>query len=285
MILVTGANGTIGREVVKQLVAQGVAVRALVRDSAKAGALQRPKVEIVTGDLDEPTSLTSALTGISHALLLSVTSPSRVQQETNFIQAAQRAAIQHIVKISILGAATDSSSRILQWHGQAEKILGEANLAHTILRPNYFMQNLFWSLADIRARGVFNSSLPVDTKHSHVDARDIAAVAVACLTESSHAGQIYHLTGPEALTYPEVADSLSRILGRPIRYDPSPDNYAKFLTPFGMDIPDVLELDRCVARGEGDGAILTDAVAQVARKQPYTLEQFVNDYSEVFQNG
>jgi uncharacterized protein YbjT (DUF2867 family) len=104
-----------------------------------------------------------------------------------------------------------------------------------MLRPHYFTQNLLWYIDDIKLQGVFYASLPETYRHSHVDARDNAAVAVATLTESDHENRVYHITGSEALTYREVAEILSRSIGKKVRYDSSRENYAQFLKKVGLD--------------------------------------------------
>ena len=144
------------------------------------------------------------------------------------------------------------------------------------------MQNLFWYADSIEKEGVFHASLPAKTRHSHIDARDIAAVAVSALTESGHENQTYRLTGPEALTYDEMMATLSHLLDKPLCYDPFPQNYAKSLEGWGLDIDEVLELDRVIAQGFGDGEKITDTVAEVTGKEPHSFEQFAKDYLSAF---
>jgi uncharacterized protein YbjT (DUF2867 family) len=187
-----------------------------------------------------------------------------------------------VVKFSILGAAPHSPSRLIRRHGEAEKMLEDSGIAFTMLRPHYFMQNLLWYLDDIKSQGVFYSSLPETYKHSHVDARDNAAVAVAALTEPGHEGKVYHITGPEALTYREVAEILSQAIGKKVRYDSSRENYASFLNRAGQDADEVLELDACVANGIGDGSAVTNTIFEITQRQPIRFLQFANDYSPIF---
>ena len=253
MILVTGATGTTGRHVVKQLSAKGEQVRALVRDSQKANWLAGPNIEVIEGNFDDLVSLESALTGVDRAYLLTPTSPNRVIQEANFLKAARRTKLERIVRLSILGAEIDSPSQLLRRHGQADKQLRNSGITFTILKPSYFMQNLFWYAEPIKKQGVSHASLPATTKHAHIDARDIAAVAVSALTESGHENQVYRITGPEALSYDEMMSILSGLLDKPLRYDPSPQHYAKSLEGWGLDIDEVLELDRVIAQGFGAG--------------------------------
>ena len=284
MILVTGATGTTGRHVVKQLSAKGEQVRALVRDSQKANWLAGPNIEVIEGNFDDLVSLESALTGVDRAYLLTPTSPNRVIQEANFLKAARRTKLERIVRLSILGAEIDSPSQLLRRHGQADKQLRNSGITFTILKPSYFMQNLFWYAEPIKKQGVFHASLPATTKHAHIDARDIAAVAVSALTESGHENQVYRITGPEALSYDEMMSILSGLLDKPLRYDPSPQHYAKSLEGWGLDIDEVLELDRVIAQGFGDGEKVTNTVTAVTGKEPFNFEQFARDHLSRFQD-
>jgi uncharacterized protein YbjT (DUF2867 family) len=243
----------------------------------------RPRnVEVVHGDFDDAASLDAALAGVERAFLLSPSSAEQVAREANFIRAAKRAGVRHVVKFSILGAAPDSPSRLMRRHGEAEKLLEDSGIAFTMLRPHYFMQNLLWYIDDIKSQGVFYASLPETYKHSHVDARDNAAVAVAALTESGHESKVYHLTGSEALTYREVAEMLSQAIGKQVRYDSSRENYAKFLKKVGLDADEVLELDACVANGIGDGSEVTNTIFEIKQRQPIRFMQFAHDYSQAF---
>jgi uncharacterized protein YbjT (DUF2867 family) len=282
MILITGATGTNGREILKQLSAKGVRARAMVRKREDTKLPRTLNVEFVRGNFDDATSLDAALAGVERAFLLSPDSAEQVAREANFIRVAKRAGVRHVVKFSILGAAPDSPSRFIRRHGEAEQMLRDSGIAFTMLRPHYFMQNLLWYINDIKSQGVFYASLPETYKHSHVDARDNAGVAVAALTESGHEGKVYHITGPEALTYRQAADILSQAIGKKVRYDSSRENYAKFLKKIGLDIDEVLELDACVANGIGDGSAVTNTIFEITQQQPIRFEQFANDYSQAF---
>jgi uncharacterized protein YbjT (DUF2867 family) len=282
MILITGATGTNGRKIVERLSAKGVRARAMVRKREDVKLPRALNVEFVNGDFDDASSLAAALAGVEQAFLLSPSSAEQTVREANFIRAAKRAGVRHVVKFSILGAAPNSPSRLIQRHGEAEKMLEDSGIAFTMLRPNYFMQNLLWYIDDIKSQRVFCASLPETYKHSHVDARDIAAVAVAALTQSGHESKVYHITGSEALTYRDVAEILSQAIGKKVRYDSSRENYAKFLRKVGLDADEVLELDACVANGIGDGSAVTNTIFEITQQQPIRFMQFANDYSQAF---
>ncbi len=282
MILLTGATGTNGREVVKQLSDKGVKIRVMVRKRENANLPPSSNIEYVIGNFDDVATLRDALAGVQRAFLLSPGSAEQVIREGNFIRAAKQAEVHQVVRFSILGAEPDSPSRLIRRHGQAEELLKDSGMAFTILRPSYFMQNLLWYVKDIKSEGVFYSSLPTTCKHSHVDVRDNAAVAVAALTEVGHGGKVYRITGLEALTYEEVAEILSDAIGKKVRYDDSLENYSRFLRKIGLDADEVLELDACVAKGVGDGSAVTSTIFELTKRQPIRFAQFAKDHSRLF---
>lgn len=217
MILVVGATGTNGREVVGKLAAAGQTVRALARNPAKAEGLNQPGVEVVAGDLDNPSSLDGPLTGVDKAFFVSAVDREYPRRFSTFLDAAKRADIRHVVKFSGLGAALDSPSELMRQHGETDEELASSGLGYTILRPNSFHQNLFWSAETIKGHGAFY--LPVgDARQSLVDVRDIADCAVAVLTSEGHDGKTYDLTGPEAITFHQVAAALGDAIGKPVTY-------------------------------------------------------------------
>ncbi len=283
MILITGATGSNGSEVVKQLAAAGVPCRAMVRNPDKAAAVRLPGVEIVRGDLADPASLDAALRGVNHALLVSTFDPQQVALQGNFIQAAQRAQVEHVVKISGLGANPNSKIAVGRWHGQSEKQLEESGLGWTMLQPSFFMQNMLGFADAIRKQGAF--SCPAgDGKMGMVDVRDIAAVAVKALTEPGHMGKKYVITGPEAISYAQIAEKLSAATGRPVRYvNVTPDDAKKTMLQTGMPawlVEALLELYG-VVRG-GYGAVVTKVVEQVTGKRPRSFDEFARDHVAVF---
>jgi uncharacterized protein YbjT (DUF2867 family) len=283
MILVTGATGTNGREIVKQLSAKGAQVRTLVRNSSKAADLKKLGVEIVEGDFDKPETLDAALKGVEKALMLPPTDLRAVELQRNFIEAAKRAGTKHIVKFSAMGADPDSPMRIGRWHGETEKLLEASGIPFTHLRPNSFMQNMLSSAPTIASQGVFYQP-GGDAPVSHVDVRDIVAVAVKTLTEEGHTGKIYTITGTEALTFDQVAEKLSAVIGKPVKYvNVSPEDFKKSLMNWGQPdwLADTLnELYEMYRNGWGDE--VTDVVSTVAKKQPISFDQFFQDHIQAF---
>ncbi len=217
MILVTGAGGTVGSEVVRQLQAAGAPFRAAYHDRRKAEAAQANGIEAVVIDYTRPETLRAALDGIDKLFLLSGGAPDQTQRELNAVEAAKTAGVKHIVKLSVWGAEGEAFS-FAHVHRPVEQAIEASGIAWTHLRPNGFMQNLQnYLIGTIKSQGAFYGSIG-DSRISHVDVRDIAAVAVKVLTEAGHEGQAYSLSGPAALTYGEIAAELSAATGRDIRY-------------------------------------------------------------------
>jgi uncharacterized protein YbjT (DUF2867 family) len=218
LILVTGATGLNGGELVRRLSARGVAVRALVRSAAKAAALSAlPQVEIVVGDLARPETLAGALLGVERAMLISSSDPTMLDVQSNFIAAAAAAGVKHVVKLSGIIPGLDSPFRFARMHAEIERRLEASGMAFTHLRAGEFMPAYFRQVPSIVAKGAL--FLPMENAQiASIDIGDIAEVAAAVLTSSGHEGKIYPLTGPEALSMADVAAKLSAATGKSIGY-------------------------------------------------------------------
>ncbi len=283
MILLTGSTGTAGSEISKALQRIGVRYRSLVRNRAKAEGSANPSVELVDGDLSRPETLGAALEGVEKALLLTAATPDSLQQERNFIHAAKRAGVRHVVKFSAYGASLDAPHYFGRQHGEAERELEDSGLPFTMLRPNGFFQNFLGNAKSIQARSALHAPAG-EMKFSAVDARDIAAVAAHVLTEPGHEGQKYTITGPAALSHAEIAEKLSQVLGRKIVYVDVPEAAAREgMLAAGIPawtVEKVLDLYRYYRSGAA--AEVTNTVERVGRKALIAFEQFVRDYASVF---
>ena len=227
MILVTGATGLNGKELLRVLSASGVAVRALVRNPAKAEAIAAlPNVEIVQGDMAHPETLAAGLRGVDRAMLISSSDPMMLDVQTNFIDAAKQAGVKHVVKLSGIMPELDSAFRFARMHGEIEKRLEASGMAFTHLRAGEFMPAYFRQVPNITAKGAM--FLPMeDASIASIDVGDIAEIAAKVLTGSGHEGKTYPLTGPQALTMTEVAEKLSAATGKTIRYVNVPPEAAR----------------------------------------------------------
>ncbi|WP_433124844.1 NAD(P)H-binding protein [Micromonospora sp. CA-240977] len=279
-ILITGANGTVSREVLREL-AGNQPVRALVRDLSRAPQLDG--VDYVVGDLDSPRTLTPAFEGVSTLWLLMPMGPQAPSQSMNAVWAARQAGVRHIVRLSAIGAAHDAPTRNGRLHALSDAELQQSGIPWTILRPSFFMQNLLFSKAGEHLYGVFG-----DNRVGMIDARDIAAAGAAILAAPQrHEGMIYTPTGPESITLDQAAEDIARTLGQPVTYVPqSPEQTRDGLLQAGLDTwsAEVLAEYR-VAYGSGWGDFTNDHVARIVGRQPRTFAEFVHDHREHLANA
>jgi uncharacterized protein YbjT (DUF2867 family) len=209
MICVTGASGTVRSELIKELESVKAPFRAAYFSKKKAEAARAKGIDAVIIDYNRPEMLREAFQGCDKLFLLGPNALNQTQLELNAVEAAKAVGVRHIVKQSVLGANEEAFSLALV-HRPDEKAIESNGIEWTLLRPNSFMQNVVTFMGEtIKAEAAFYSASG-EAKISHVDVRDIAAVAVKALTEPTHAGKTYTLTGPEALTYDELANELSK---------------------------------------------------------------------------
>jgi uncharacterized protein YbjT (DUF2867 family) len=223
LIAVTGATGTIGSEVVRQLSAAGKWVRAIVRNPSKAAF--DPGVEIVQADLSRPETLVPAFAAVEKALV--VANGLDIEAlEANAFAAAKAAGVKHVVKISgrHLDAPFLDGSILARWHNRSESRLRGLGTRWTILRPAALASNVpLW--LDVKAGTL---SLPVgDGKDTLTDPRDVAAMAVHVLTTPGHDGALYELTGPELISYRDAVAKLAAAIGRPLKFVDVPKGAAR----------------------------------------------------------
>src|SRR5690348_13913003 len=234
MILITGATGNIGVELIRKLSAGGQPVRAFVRNRSQARAIALPGIELVEGDFARPETFKPALAGVERLFLLIPSSSEVEQQQRNFVDAATTSKVKHIVKLSQLGADERSPGRFQRYHGAVESYIRKSGVAYTFLRPNLFMQGLLNFRSTISNQDAFYAPAG-NAQVSAVDVRDIASIAAKALTESGHEGKTYDITGPESLTHAAMADQLSQTLGKSVTYvDVPPEAMRETLLGLGM---------------------------------------------------
>jgi uncharacterized protein YbjT (DUF2867 family) len=294
MILVTGATGNVGPEAVRLLRERGLPVRALVRDAshAKAQALTQIGAEVVAGDMEVAADTDAAVAGVASVVLVS---PGVPAQELNVIKSAARAGVGHVVKASS-NASADSPIARRRWAAEIEAGLAASGLPYTLLRSNGYMQNTLALVPAISRTSSFGSAAGAG-KMGMVDARDVAAVAaeVAAATAArkgatstgeaiSHAGKTYWLTGPELITYSDVAAVLSELLGRTITYrELSFEENKRAMVGAGIPEP-VAQMNAQAFSmiADGDGAWLSDDITSVLGRPARSFQQFAEDYAAAF---
>ena len=285
MILVTGATGTTGTEVLRALRERGVDARGLIRTEAKADHVRELGAEPAIGDLADVESLKQALDGVERAYLCTPVGPRQAELERGFVEAARAAGVAHVVKLSVIGASAQSPLRFNESHAAGEQALRESGLEWTFLRPNGFMQNTLAWPRQVR-RGTFYSPVP-DASFSIVDARDIGEVAAAALADDGHAGKAYGLTGPEPVSYRDQARRVFAAAGREVEVQEVPiQAIRESLVQMGFpqwNADGLGELFEYYASGAATA--VASGVQDVLGRPPRSLDDFARDHVEAFKGG
>lgn len=279
-ILVTGATGNVGLEVFKGLAAAGIPVRAASSDPARAEQKLGLQAEYVALDFTQPNTFAAALQGIEQIYLMRPPQISAVGKTFKpFLQQAKQMGVQQVVFLSLLGVQNNP----VVPHRKIEDLIFKLGLPYVMLRAGFFMQNLSTTHAeDIKNGDVF---IPAGQgKTSFVDARDIAAVGVKALLENHH-NQAYNLTGSEALTYGEVAQIMTAVLGRSITYsNPSNYHFGQVMRQRGNPLPYILVMEALYTVTKlGQAAHISPNFEQLMGRKPIRLEQFVRDHRAVWE--
>jgi (4-alkanoyl-5-oxo-2,5-dihydrofuran-3-yl)methyl phosphate reductase len=281
MILVTGATGTVGRELVAELARRGAKVRALSRNPA--GAAFPAGVETVAADLGDPSTLGPALIGIERVFLLA-SGTARLEHETNLTAAAVRAGAARLVKLSALTAGDAAADDVItRWHRAAEQAVTGSGLSWTILRPGAFMSNTLSWAGMIRHQGQVFAPF-TDIRTAAVDPADVAACAAAVLLEDGHDGQAYPLTGPELLSARDQAAVLGGALGREIGITEIPAQTARqrmIAAGTPAQITDAL-LATLSDAGTGPGALVQPFVRRLTGRPPRPFRDWVARHAAAF---
>jgi uncharacterized protein YbjT (DUF2867 family) len=281
MILITGASGNVGKEVLRQIAQTGVKVRAAFQSASKAAAAPSG-VEVVTMDYNHAPTVQAALKDVDRVFLVGPPAANLPVLERKAADEIRKSGVRQIVKLSALGGRESTYPR---QHAESEDYIKASGVAYTFVRANGFMQNLVnFNAGTINTQNAFYGCQG-DGKVSHIDIRDIAAVAVQALTDDGHEGKTYSLTGPEALSNAQIAQILSDDVGREIRYvDLSPAQFKQALLAAGVDewsADALIDLQRLYR--EGKAASVTRDVEQVLGRRPLAFEQFSRDYASAFQ--
>lgn len=284
MILVTGASGTVGKAVLNEVARSGAKHKAMYR-SANEAAKAPAGTQTVLADFAKKETLAPALREVDSVYLVCSPIPDLVQLEANMIDACRTAGVKHIVLNSALGAG-DYPKSFPSWHRTVEDKLKSTGTSCTILRPNSFHQNVVTYFAtSIRAQGAFYSSMG-NARVSFLDVRDIAVVAAKALTGPEHRGKTYELNGPEALTYAELAEKISKQAERPVQYVDIPvEAQRKAMLDQGMpawQVDALLDLQEYYTSGNG-GAV-DSLLPKLLGHPPISMERFLAEFAGEFRN-
>jgi len=281
--LITGATGAVGSALVLALADVGVRPRAFVRDAEKARTTLGDNADIVVGDLADPDAVRNAMAETDALFLACGNLPDQVALESRAIDAAHAGGVARIVKLSARGAALDAAAAYWRGHAAIEEHLIASGLTAVVLRPSFYMSNLLAAAGPVRTHGLLPAAAgraPI----AMIDPADVAAVAARALIDDAIAGGTLHLSGPEALTYDQVARHLSDVTGRDVTYvDVPPEAACQAMTANGVPEPmarQVLEVFASL-RG-GDDARTSDVVQQVTGRPASTFADFARCHASAF---
>lgn len=282
-IIVFGATGRIGRELLTEFSSRNVPVVAVTRDRRKATSY--PTVLWKVADMNKSESLLNVMQKDDIIFLLSNVSQDFVDAQCKVVSIGKQKRISHIVKLSSGVADAQSTLLIPRAHGIVEDVIKSSNIPFTILRSNGMMQNWLGELSEsVRNNRLFYESTGYG-KRAYVDIRDIAAVAFQVLTHAAlHQNKTYLLTGDVAVNYEEVANTISGIVCDHVRYIPISLEEARAQMinqglPAGL-IETFLEYDRAQAEGRAD--FVTTHIRDILGKPARSLSDFVTDYRQHF---
>jgi NAD(P)H dehydrogenase (quinone) len=278
-ILITGATGKTSELVVTQLLAKKAKVRALVRDAAKAQRLRDAGVELAVGDYDRPESLGAALDGVTSVFLVTPPHPEASAMVDRFLSIATKSARgPRIVRLSAIKGSEQGPTDNTRTHGRADRAIQDSGLPYVILRPNYFMQNVFGSMESILSQGMMFQGTG-DGRLGFIDVRDIADVATAALLDAAWDRGIFELTGPASLSFHDVARELGAALGREVKYVPvSPEQVRESIVKMGWgDWMAGVMGDYSAAYARGWGDYTTTFVEKIAGHPARSMAQFARE--------
>src|SRR4051794_13771803 len=276
MILVTGATGNVGAELVRALAAAGEPVRALVRDDARRAALPAG-VEAAVGDLDRPETLGPALEGVRGVHLL-----AGYAGLPDALERGRRAGVERVtLQSSSAVPSGDTTNAVARYHIESEAAIRDSGLQWTFLQPNGFMSNaLEW--AEQLRRGDIVTAPFAGVRTAQIDPRDIAAVAAAALTQDGHAGRSYRLSGPESLLAAERVAILGSVLGRDLRLEPQSDEDARAEMSAAMPPEYVDAFFAFFVDGTLDESEVLPTVEQVLGRPPRTFAAWAEEHAGAF---
>ncbi|SEB40596.1 Uncharacterized conserved protein YbjT, contains NAD(P)-binding and DUF2867 domains [Paenibacillus sp. GP183] len=273
MILVTGAAGTVGSEVVRLLHMAGCEVRALSRNPEK---LSLPEgIDAVYGDLAKLENIGAVLDGVEKVFWM-----LPMDADFNFPQLARQSGVRHIVLLSSQAVDIGQENAIARLHLNAEQAVRESGVSWTFLRPGGFMTNSLQWADSIRSEGIVRIPFG-DISSPAIDSRDIAAVAAKALSSDGHEGRIYTLSGPEKVTPRQQVGIIGDILGRNLGFETIPDDIAREFMLKRMPVEIVNALFDLSSRSQEFSAVLP-SVEEVTGRAPYTFKKWSVDHIDAF---
>ena len=285
MILITGATGKTGSATAKSLGEKGETFRALIRNEEKKEGLESLGGEVVIGSIENTEVVNQSMQDVKTVLVLLPNSESQLALEKQLVDSAKQAGVERIVKMSSIEATPDATSPIPKLHLESEEYIKQSGLAWTMIKPNFYMQNLLASAGTIKEQGkIF---LPMgDGKTGMIDTTDVGKVLAKVLSEDGHESMNHEITGPEILSFYEVAEIFSQVLGKQVDYVDVPmDAYKETLGQFLTNqwhLDAVIDLFKGIAEGGIEDK--TDTFNELMGETPKSLSQFLAENSFIFKS-
>ena len=285
MILITGATGKTGSATAKSLGEKGERFRALIRNEEKKEGLESLGGEVVIGSIENTEVVNQSMQGVKTVLVLLPNSESQLALEKQLVDSAKQAGVERIVKMSSIEATPDATSPIPKLHLESEEYIKQSGLAWTMIKPNFYMQNLLASAGTIKEQGkIF---LPMgEGKTGMIDTTDVGTVIAKVLSEDGHESMNHEITGPEILSFYEVAEIFSKALGKQVDYVDVPmDAYKETLGQFLTNqwhLDAVIDLFKGIAEGGIEDK--TNTFNELTGETPKSLSQFLAENSFIFKS-
>lgn len=285
MILITGATGKTGSATAKSLGEKGERFRALIRNEEKKEGLESIGGEVVIGSIENTDVVNQSMQGVKTVLVLLPNSESQLALEKQLVDSAKQAGVERIVKMSSIEATPDATSPIPKLHLESEEYIKQSGLAWTMIKPNFYMQNLLASAGTIKDQGkIF---LPMgEGKTGMIDTTDVGKVIAKVLSEDGHESMNHEITGPEILSFYEVAEIFSKALGKQVDYVDVPmDAYKETLGQFLTNqwhLDAVIDLFKGIAEGGIEDK--TNTFNELTGETPKSLSQFLAENSFIFKS-
>ena len=285
MILLTGATGKTGSATAKALNERGIKFRALIRNEEKREGIESLGGEVIIGSIENKEAVDQSMVDVETALILLPNSENQLSLEKQLVDSAKQAGANRVVKMSSIEATPDATSPIPRLHLESEEYIKQSGLNWTMVKPNFYMQNLLASAATIKDQGkIF---LPMGQgKTGMIDTTDVGKVLAKVLSEDGHESMNHEITGPEILSFFEVAEIFTQGLGKQVDYVDVP--LAAYKETLGQFLTNQWHLDAVIDlfKGIADGGIeeKTDTYSNLMGESPKSLSQFVSENSFIFKS-
>ena len=283
MILLTGATGKTGSATAKALNEKGITFRALIRNEEKRGDIESLGGEVVIGSIENKEAVDQSMVDVETALILLPNSENQLSLEKQLVDSAKQAGAKRVVKMSSIEATPDATSPIPKLHLESEEYIKQSGLSWTMIKPNFYMQNLLASAGTIKDQGkIF---LPMgEGKTGMIDTTDVGKVLAKVLSEDGHESMNHEITGPEILSFNEVAEIFSKGLDKQVDYVDVP--LAAYKETLGQFLTNQWHLDAVIDlfKGIADGGIeeKTDTYSELMGESPKSLSEFISENSFIF---